>query len=150
VAGFSVAAGLIHVVAMVEHFGEHFVYGMFFAVVAVGQLAWGVWIYRRPHERRSLAAAALASIAIVAIWAVSRTTGVPLGPEAGQPEAAGVLDVLASFDEVALAAFVLAILRPTGRLAIRLAGLTADQETRLGVALITATWVGMLLGGHSH
>lgn len=150
VAGLAVAAGVIHSVALVQHFGESVLYGAFFAIVAACQLAWGAWVYRRPDKPRTLAAAAIANLAIAAIWALSRTTGLPLGPEAGQPEAPGVLDLLATFDELAIAAGVIAILQPAGRLGTRLAGLTNDQQTRIGIALITATLFAILLGSHAH
>ncbi len=150
VAGFTVAAGVIHAVAMVEHFGEHPVYGVFFAVVAVWQLAWGTMVYRRPEARRSLTAAAIANLAVVAIWAVSRTTGLPLGPEAGRPEVPGVIDILATLDEVAIVALVIGILQPAGRVGRRLAGLTPEQESRIGSALLAATVFGLMLGGHTH
>ncbi len=126
VAGFAVAAGVIHAVALVQHFGEGFLYGVFFAVVSASQLAWGTRVYRQPDKWRSLAAGAVANLTIAAVWVLSRTTGVPLGPEAGQPEAAGVIDILATLDEVAIAACVIAILRPAGRLGTRLTGLSTD------------------------
>ena len=44
----------------------------------------------------------------------SRTVGLPIGPEAGHPEAVGVVDVLCSADEVALALLALARSPATG------------------------------------
>lgn len=61
-----------------------------------------------------------------------------------------MLDLVATLDEVAMAACVVAILQPTGRLGTRLAGVTTDQQTRIGVALISATLLGVLLGSHTH
>ncbi|MDQ6749463.1 MAG: hypothetical protein M3Z33_01710 [Actinomycetota bacterium] len=118
--------------------------------MAACQLAWGGWVYRRSTTRGSLVVAAVANIAVAVVWAVSRTTGVPLGPEVGQPEAAGLIDLIATFDEVAIAALVFAIVQPAGRLGSWLASLTTEQEKRIGVALISATLFGLLLGSHAH
>ncbi len=150
VGALAVAAGAIHALAMVQHFGEGVLYGAFFAVVAASQLGWGTWVYRHPEERRHLTAAAIANGAIVLIWVLSRTAGLPLGPQAGRPEVPGLIDVLATLDELAIVLLAIAILRPGGRLEARLAALSADQRTRLRAALITATVFGMLLGGHAH
>ncbi|MDQ6779445.1 MAG: hypothetical protein M3071_25170 [Actinomycetota bacterium] len=150
VAAFAIAAGVIHAVALVQHFGEGFLYGVFFAVVAACQLAWGAWVFVRPVKRWHLAAGASVNIAIAGIWALSRTTGVPLVPQVGRPEAVGVIDVLATFDELAVGLFVIAILQPAGRVGRRLAGLSAEHETRLAAALVSATLFAITLGGHAH
>ncbi|MDQ6749771.1 MAG: hypothetical protein M3Z33_03305 [Actinomycetota bacterium] len=150
VAALSLVAGVIHAVAMVQHFDEGLLYGSFFAVVAACQLAWGGWVYRRSTTRRSLVLAAVANIAVAGVWVVSRTVGVPLGPEAGLPEAPGLIDLIATLDEMAIAGSVLAITHPAGRLGSWLGGLTTQQEKRIGVALITATLFGLLLAGHAH
>ena len=150
VGAFALAAGVIHAVALVQHFSEAFLYGVFFAIVASCQLAWGSWVYRHPDDRRFLAAGAIASTAIVVIWALSRTTGVPLIPQVGQAEAIGLLDLLATCDELAIAALVTAILLPDGPLGTRLARLSKDQATRLVAALITTTLLAIMLGGHTH
>lgn len=150
VGALAVAAGSIHALAMVQHFSEGVLYGVFFAVVATSQLAWGTWVYRHPDKRRYLAAAAIANVSIVLIWVLSRTTGLPLGSRVGQPEVPGLIDVLATLDELGIVVFVIAILRPGGRLGTRLAVVSADQQTRFGAALVTATICGMLLGSHAH
>lgn len=150
VGAFAVAAGVIHAVALVQHFSEAYLYGVFFAIVAASQLAWGSWLYRHPDDRRFLAAGATANIAIVAIWALSRTTGVPLIPQVGQAEAFGLLDLLATCDELAIAALVIAILLPAGPLGTRLGQLNKDQANRLLAALISATLLAIMLGGHAH
>jgi predicted branched-subunit amino acid permease len=53
-----------------------------------------------------LIAGALGSLAVAAVWIVSRTAGVPIGPTPGEPEAVGLIDTVASCDEVLLAALV--------------------------------------------
>ncbi|MGQ0669257.1 MAG: hypothetical protein ACT4PO_06255, partial [Actinomycetota bacterium] len=56
---------------------------------------------------------------IVVLWVVSRTTGLPIGPEPGSPEAAGVLDLVATAYE-ALSAVGLLLLMTRGPLRHRL------------------------------
>jgi hypothetical protein len=100
---FSAAAGFLHAVATPEHFAEHFVFGLFFLVVTVGQMAVVVAGLNRPC--RALWVATVAGNAIVlAIWAVSRTTGLPFGPEAWTPEPIGLLDMACAGYEIALIA----------------------------------------------
>ena len=145
------AAGAFHVLATVEHFAESVFYGVFFAVAATGQLAWAAWIYRRPHPGpRSLTVGAAGNLAVVAVWIWSRITGVPVGPEAGIAETVGLIDVMATVNELAIVALVVTILQPSGRWAGRLAGLTADQQTRSYFALITATVFALLIGSQQH
>ena len=103
--GLAWGAGLIHVVAAFDHVDEYVPFAVFFALLAPLQFAWGVAVYRRP-DRRLLIAGAVGSLAIVALWILSRTTGVPIGPQAWQPERVGVLDAICSADEAVLAALV--------------------------------------------
>jgi hydrogenase/urease accessory protein HupE len=44
------------------------------------------------------------------VWAISRTIGVPLGPQPWRPEAVGVADVLSTLDELAAVVLVAAVL----------------------------------------
>jgi len=46
----------------------------------------------------------VANGAMVAVWAVSRTTGLPVGPDPWMPEALGALDLLATGLEIVLIA----------------------------------------------
>jgi hypothetical protein len=83
----SAAAAGIHFAVAPEHFDEWWGFGTFFVVSGAAQLAWAAfprkaWI--------GIAGNAL----FIALWAVSRTRGLPIGPEAGTPEAVGPLDVI--------------------------------------------------------
>jgi Na+-transporting methylmalonyl-CoA/oxaloacetate decarboxylase gamma subunit len=112
--GLSWAAGLIHVAAAVTHLDEYALYAIFFEALAVVQFGWGVALYRSP-SRRLLVFGAVLSVLVVALWVVSRTAGLPIGPEPWRPEAVGALDALASADEALLAALTAARLRGSGR-----------------------------------
>src|SRR4051812_30430057 len=50
-AALSMVAGSIHAVVAAPHFGEYWLFGIFFAALAVFQLGWGAWIYERPSRR---------------------------------------------------------------------------------------------------
>ena len=50
----------------------------------------------RAPDRRTLGYVALASVWVVALWLVSRTTGLPMGPHPWEPMDYGVPDVVAS------------------------------------------------------
>jgi len=93
-AGLVVSAAM-HVIVIPEHFREFEPYGWFFVVLAGAQLFVAAALLRRP-DHRTVGYVALASVWVVALWLVSRTTGLPTGPEPWQPEPYGVADVVAS------------------------------------------------------
>jgi hypothetical protein len=127
--GLAWAAGFIHVRAAIEHLPVSAAEAVFFELLAAAQLLLGVMLYRRP-SRTLLVTAALGSVAVVVLWVVSRTVGLPVGPQPWVPERVGALDVLASADELVLA--VLALIRVRGDAATR----GGWRGTRVGVTLI--------------
>jgi hypothetical protein len=139
------AAAVIHAVAAPEHLAESALVGGFFLVVAPLQVLWGAWTYRRP-ERRLLLGGASGSLAIVALWAFTRTVGIPAGPDAWQPEPVGVLDVVATADELLTAGVAVALARGVC--------LPASAAWRLGrplaYALLVASLLAPTLGVHGH
>lgn len=138
--GLAWAAGAIHLVAAIEHSGEHLSHAVFLALVGTAQLAWGFCLHRSP-TRRLLVGGALMSVGVAALWAVSRTGGIPIGPGAGRPEPVGVLDSVASADEVFLA--LLVGLRVSG-------GRAAGYVRGFGVFLILLSAVAVTQLGHAH
>ena len=109
----SVAAAAIHFAILGEHFAEFWLYGVFFAVVAWSQLAWAMFILRKPARWLYWVGAA-GNAAVIAIWAVTRTAGVPVGPIAGEVEAMGFSDALTTVFEmlIVLACLALAMRTP--------------------------------------
>lgn len=95
----AIGAASIHFKVMPEHFGEAFLYGFFFLVVASTQLAWSLLMLVRPH-RVLFACGVAGNAAVVLLWLVTRTIAIPLGPDAGSTEGFGALDVVASTCEV--------------------------------------------------
>ena len=81
----SVGAAMIHFAVLPAHWRDWLPSGLFFASVAVFQLIWGLLTWARPTVA-ALTIGILANIGVTALWAWSRTAGVPFGPHAGEPE----------------------------------------------------------------
>ncbi|HWD71243.1 MAG TPA: hypothetical protein VG779_01835, partial [Actinomycetota bacterium] len=97
----SVASGLIHVAAVPEHWANYRIAAWFFIGLGIFQVAWAALVLGRPSRLLSAAGAA-ASLGTIAVWAVSRTSGLPFGPFAGIAERAGRADVISTLFEEAL------------------------------------------------
>ncbi len=148
--GLSLAAGIIHGRAFFDHATHYWLFAVFFGVVAYGQVLLAFLIHRRPTDTRWLKGAAAGSLAVVGVWLVTRTLGLPIGPWAGRVEPVGVADLAATLDELVLAALVLAILRPDGRTAARMRWLNGANCARVGSMLIALSLFAALLGNHTH
>ncbi len=100
--GLALGAALVHVWAMPGHFAEWWGYGAFFLLVAVAQGLYGLALLVRPG--RALFFLGIGgNLAVVALYVVTRTVGVPFfGPHAGEVEAVGITDSVATVLEVAL------------------------------------------------
>lgn len=103
-AGFSAMAGIIHITVTSEHFEEWIGYGVFFTVASAYQLllALILTITQRPVRREILWVGILGNLAIIAMWMVTRTIGVPLGPMTGEIEEIGALDMASKIAELAV------------------------------------------------
>jgi hypothetical protein len=145
--GLSWAAGVIHVQATAWHLDEHLLYAAVFALLAAAQFAWGIVIYRRP-SRGLVWAGAASSVVVVAIWLVSRTTGLPIGPEQWSPEPVGAADAIATADELLLALMAVSYLRP--RPSLFLGRATRTLATAAGLALISLSSLTFMFSGQAH
>jgi hypothetical protein len=110
----SAGAAMIHFAVIAQHFEEYWLFGFFFVAVAILQLAWALVVLFLPSPRVYLVGFA-GNAVVAATWIVSRTTGLPLGPESGEPEPVGVADAVATAFEVWIAAGALLLLRMTAR-----------------------------------
>ena len=98
-AALSAAAGLIHAGVAPHHFAAGTVYGAFFVVSAIFQFAWsGIVVARDAQWTAPIGL--LGNASIVLLWVVTRTLGIPLGPETGLVEPVGVLDLLCGACEI--------------------------------------------------
>ena len=59
VAWLSITAGLIHAVAMIDHFDPWWAYGVFFMALTYGQVLWGIALLRGHGRPASFFAALL-------------------------------------------------------------------------------------------
>ncbi|MEJ7785793.1 MAG: hypothetical protein WKF96_13385 [Solirubrobacteraceae bacterium] len=148
--GLSIAAGIIHAMAMIDHFSHYWLYGVFFLLLTYGQVLWGVALLRKRCTERMLRLGALANAAIIVLWIVSRAVGMPFGPDAGDAEAIGSMDVAVTLDQIALIAYIAVVLRPRLRGVRGLRALLGRQRIRLGMMLGSATVFTAMLGGHQH
>ena len=133
----SLGAGVIHAVVMGEHFREFWVFGAFFVAVAAAQAAWAALVMVRP-SRAVLVGGAVLNLAVAAIWAISRIAGMPVGPDAGVPEAVGPLDLMATSEEVVVVLAVLALLASPAVL---------RRPVRDGVPVVAIGSLAMLVAG---
>jgi hypothetical protein len=88
-------AALIHFAVLGEHLHEYWAYGAFFAAAGTCQALWALLVLQSP-TRPLLAAGGVGNSLIVLLWLLSRTRGLPLGPDAGSAEPAGLADVVAT------------------------------------------------------
>jgi hypothetical protein len=109
-AAASVVGAGIHLSVIGEHFHEAVLYGTFFLVLTIVQFGWAAWLVWRPTVPVLFAGAA-ASVLVAVLWLATRTIGIPIGPEAGEKEAWGVLDAFCSGAEVLVAVFAVFAVR---------------------------------------
>lgn len=113
----SVVAALIHYAVVPEHLSEWWAFAIFFSAIGMFQLIWAVLVHTG-EERAVLLSGLAVNAGVLALWAVSRTSGLPFGPESGEAEAIGWLDVLSGAAELVVIAGILLTLygprRPLG------------------------------------
>jgi hypothetical protein len=109
----SMLAGWIHVFLAPEHFEEWVGYGVFFVVVSSCQMLFSLMVVTNtPPRREVLWAGILGNTALIALWGITRTIGIPFfGPSAGEVEKIGPLDLTAQIAEFALIACLIILLR---------------------------------------
>ncbi|MGH9207061.1 MAG: hypothetical protein ACRD1G_10960, partial [Acidimicrobiales bacterium] len=114
-AGLSVGSAAIHFGYTSAHFAEYWLYGLFFAVMAWGQLVWAGALILRPS--RLLLTAGTLNALIILVWALSRTVGVGIGPGSSAAEPVGLPDILCTVLEAGIVVGCLgALWRPAASL----------------------------------
>ena len=150
-AGLSFGAAAVHFAVAPEHFSVSWVQGTFFGLVAWAQTAFAVAILLRP-SRAVLRLGFALNAAVLVVWVVSRTSGVPVGPDAWTAEPVAFADVLTSVLEVATVLGCQYLLRPVrarGRVAF---GVVVPVVVAASLAVVgtTTASIASALGGHSH
>jgi hypothetical protein len=109
----SMLAGWIHVFFAPEHFEEWVGYGVFFVVASICQMLFSLLVITNMPPRRGLLwAGVVGNMALIALWGITRTIGIPFfGPSAGEVETIGPLDLTAQIAELALITCLVILLR---------------------------------------
>jgi hypothetical protein len=145
----SLGAAAIHFGVLGEHLDEALAFGIFFAVVGWAQALWSTGILLAPG-RRLVLAGLVGNLTLIAVWALSRTVGVPVGPEPWTREELGASDLTATFLELLVVIGCSVVLvRGTDR--------SARSRVRAGPVMIAGLTVAVLTGvaigagtGHVH
>lgn len=109
-AGVIAAAGWVHLRFAPEHLMESTALGLGFYAMGIVQVAVALALVARRTSALVAGGAVAVNLAIAAVWLVSRTTGLPVGPEQWHAEAAAVPDVVCTVAEVWSALAVLYLL----------------------------------------
>lgn len=138
----SLGAAAIHFGVAPSHFAEHPAFLAAFVVMGVLQIGWAMALRERPTRGVLLAGAALNAV-IVILWLVTRTTGLPFGPDAGTPESVGVPDATATAFELIVVALSVSLLN--GAMGARSLSSRAATAATLVLALAVAPLAGAAL-----
>ncbi len=102
-AALSLLAALIHLWVTPKYFEEWWGYGAFFLAAAIAQGAYSAALLRWSRQWLLLLLGIGGNLAIVVLYLLTRTVGIPFfGPEAGEVEEVGVIDLCVTVSELAL------------------------------------------------
>ena len=135
----STAVAVVHLGVGRAHLHEQLTSGLFFVAVAAYQLGWALALARRPSRGVLLAAAV--HLGVVAVWVLSRTSGIPLVPGGADVEGIGYPDVLALLLEGTIVYGAMALL--TAESHERLHAPLARNPLTVGAAAVLAVAVGL-------
>lgn len=155
-AACSAGAGLIHAAMTPTHVAEWATEGRAFGVLAVAQLLVAAAVLVRP-SRSSVALAGAVQVPAVVGWVWSRTAGLPFGPGAGEPQAVGWIDAVATGLEVVALVLAVrlvladrsAVTRPSGSAAPRRAPRVATAFA-VGIVAVAGALAASPVGQHQH
>lgn len=104
-AGATILAGIIHLVIVPEHWEHAPAHGLFFLIVGILQIVWGVTIWRRPSMQVYYVGAVMAG-GLIVLYVLTRIFPAPFGHG---PEAVAWIDIVCKFCE-AIGMFTLGLL----------------------------------------
>lgn len=119
---------MIHGINVQEHLREWWGYGLFFLFAAAAQIVFALILLVQPwrydqsgglrdggsQARAFYIAGAAANTFFVALYAITRTSGIPFGPVAGQVESLTVLGLGAKLAEVGLIVCLAYLIKGSG------------------------------------
>jgi hypothetical protein len=156
VASTLAGAAVIHATVVGEHLEQWAPAGLFFLVLVLLESALGV-LALLAWSRLTAILVLVTSIGTVAVWALSRTVGMPFGPaDFRVPEAVGTADLVCGGLELVAAAVCAFSLTPqpvaagSGRLDHRTARAVSAGVVVVSVAMVTALAVAPALSGEQH
>jgi len=124
----SLVAGWIHFAYVSSHWRDWWAYGAFFLASAVFQALFAPAILKWPNRGTALAGIA-GNLAIIGMYVMSRTHGIPMGPHIGVVEKAAAIDLSCAAGEIVLVGILLGMVGTTSR------RLIIDLLLVVGVAL---------------
>jgi hypothetical protein len=136
-----VGSAAIHAAVIPEHLQEWAAAGSFFVVLTMAELALGLLVLVR-LDRLVVGAVVAVSVVPLGLWLVSRTVGLPIGPETWTPEAVGLADVGCCLLELVTLAVAVALWLHRGRLA-RTPGTSAHARAIAVLCLVAITTIGL-------
>jgi hypothetical protein len=111
-AALSFGAAGVHFSIIGAHFDEYWVFGVFFVLLTWFQVAWGLGILVKRHTRWMWWLGGAVNLSVVGLYILTRTKGLPIGPEHWTPEEAQFSDVLCTCLEAGIAVLAAVALRP--------------------------------------
>ncbi len=155
----SLTAGAVHFGYAPHHLSEDWAHGWFFLLIAAYQCAFAVLIVARPR-RWVWASAIIVNFGIIATWVISRTVGLPFGPEPLRSEVFSAPDIVSSIVEgfiivlaIVALAFPALLQRPSReRVSLRFAALAIGTvAVVLGAIMLTPSYTAAHEpAGHGH
>lgn len=91
----AVSLGLLHMLATPLYFEQWMGYGAFFVATAVLQVMYSMALAVGQPNRTLLWVGIAGNALVIALWAVTRTLGIPFGPMVGEVLPVGLLDGIA-------------------------------------------------------
>ena len=145
----SVGAGAVHGAVAPEH-TNWWASVVFFVSLAAFQILWGGYLLLRGLARPLLLLGVGVNLAALAIWTVSRTSGMPIGPHQGSAEPAARADIIASVLGVLVAVGAAALLR-AWRPSVLLRVPSTLSAVAAGAAVSALSLVALTgVSGHGH
>jgi hypothetical protein len=138
------AAAVIHLGVVDVHAQQWAAEGAFFLLLAMAEAFLAVALVTS-GSRVVTKATIVLSLGTVALWATSRTVGVPLGPAAWDPEPVGLADSIATSLELATVAALVPVVLPAPR-----PSATAVVSATIGIAACLAAVAAVRAAGHDH
>jgi hypothetical protein len=148
-AAAAVGAGVIHLAFAPEHLREYLPLGAGFVAAGLFQIGWGAALAVQ-ESARLLLLGGLLSVGFIAVYLVTRTLGLPVGPDAFHPESVGVADVLCCALEVPVAFGALLLARRPGAMRSALGPQLFGVLAGGLLLVVSVTAVALAAPAHQH